>query len=656
MRLLASPYRAALLVALPAFATLASGPTPVDGQELYFLRIVPAGGNFTLKLQQQGVVPQREGQERPGSDSRIFTEELSYGYRGSVVHERFLRFRASLGVALNQGRFRGPLGADPSDNRLLTYAVDGTFLAQHPVSLTVSTLRRNVSTMAVNLGSNRIRFERDAASMAVRNVLPATISLQLAREQRLPEVTGSGLEESRRRFDASFSLNPAGSMKRSQFRIERQSIDRPFQDLNLTNWVANTFTSFSFGRDARSPAATLLIRGDWLHQRGTDHLDRLALGSDWSMALPARMHLLVTGSHSRVKTPQDRSAITTFSSALSHRLYSSLDSRLRGTLAHTSSTRISADRARGELAVDYRKKTAIGSLNIQIGGSREREERQVSGTTGRIIREPVRLLGIDPVFLSREYVLEGSVVVRDSLGTLVYSAGIDYLVRSLGNRTTIERTLTGRIQDGDIVLVDYEYEISGSGSISRHAEGISTSMRFLFGPTLFIRRHASTHRESLLDDSRMLRATRSTTIGAHASLGSLDLRSEIENRADDVLPLKRIEADARYTHALTPVSSLVLAVRRRLIDNRKTGQGNDIWGLQVLVQAPIVRWIRSTLSLTLEDDQGFVPRRRRTQLESSSHARIGQTTISLRLWKGTDVLGNQNTRLSRVFLEMVRAF
>jgi hypothetical protein len=71
--------------------------------------------------------------------------------------------------------------------------------------------------------------------------------------------------------------------------------------------------------------------------------------------------------------------------------------------------------------------------------------------------------GLQPVLLQQSDIVASSIVVTDENGSIVYDKGPlgDYIVNQIGGglETVLVRTPVSNIVDGQLVLVDYEYEL-----------------------------------------------------------------------------------------------------------------------------------------------------------------------------------------------------
>jgi len=108
--------------------------------------------------------------------------------------------------------------------------------------------------------------------------------------------------------------------------------------------------------------------------------------------------------------------------------------------------------------------------------------------------EPTLLVGTNAATLLRSNVNLSSVVVREQVGPLIYTNGVDYSLATFSGFTTLQRTETSTIPDGATVLVSYEYsntnyaglnliitgdlQVEPSASINATGRGYSSGLGF----------------------------------------------------------------------------------------------------------------------------------------------------------------------------------
>jgi hypothetical protein len=104
--------------------------------------------------------------------------------------------------------------------------------------------------------------------------------------------------------------------------------------------------------------------------------------------------------------------------------------------------------------------------------------KRVNEDTGFVFDEPHVMVGLQPVLLRQQDVIASSIVVTDENGSIVYGEGPlgDYVIFEVGGgiETQLSRTPFSDIADGQLVLVDYEYELVRHGGMLSTGASVQT--------------------------------------------------------------------------------------------------------------------------------------------------------------------------------------
>jgi hypothetical protein len=135
----------------------------------------------------------------------------------------------------------------------------------------------------------------------------------------------------------------------------------------------------------------------------------------------------------------------------------------------------------------YRRDIGIGSFGLGANFRKARTDQESTASDIPVFDEAIVLVGTNPVDLAQEFVVAGSVVVRNFTNTQIYVEGIDYRLIQTGSVTSIQRLIGGNIADGETVLVDYRYETSGTAEYDTLDSGITVSLSFLQNLDAYVR-------------------------------------------------------------------------------------------------------------------------------------------------------------------------
>jgi CSLREA domain-containing protein len=129
-----------------------------------------------------------------------------------------------------------------------------------------------------------------------------------------------------------------------------------------------------------------------------------------------------------------------------------------GNMTLTNST-VSGNTANQSGAGIYQNFRGITTLTNTIVADND----TIDEDTDFVFDERHLMVGLQPVILRQQDVIASSIVVTDLNGSIVYDEGLDYRVTQIGGgaETELMRTPTSNIADGELVLVDYAYELIG---------------------------------------------------------------------------------------------------------------------------------------------------------------------------------------------------
>ncbi len=118
------------------------------------------------------------------------------------------------------------------------------------------------------------------------------------------------------------------------------------------------------------------------------------------------------------------------------------------------------------------------SVNVNLGY----DEARTTGDSGRrVVRSEAHALStIRPVYLRERGVQPGSIIVHDANYTRLFGPGADYTVTMIDGRAYISRVPWGRIAEGDVVYVDYQYLVSATAEVNTYRTDFRAEHTFPF--------------------------------------------------------------------------------------------------------------------------------------------------------------------------------
>ncbi len=135
----------------------------------------------------------------------------------------------------------------------------------------------------------------------------------------------------------------------------------------------------------------------------------------------------------------------------------------------------------------YTRRNPYGRVSAELRLAGDSERTRGNNGTRVVLNESATFRDPLPVYLVRPLAVLASVLVTDVTGRIVYRIGSDYMLSTLRDRTVLTRVLSGRIVNGQTVMVDYRYRTRRSGQIDTTRIDFSVQQDFESGWTPYYR-------------------------------------------------------------------------------------------------------------------------------------------------------------------------
>jgi hypothetical protein len=171
----------------------------------------------------------------------------------------------------------------------------------------------------------------------------------------------------------------------------------------------------------------------------------------------------------------DSSTSNNGSFQLRHDLYGNLNTAGRIFGRTYRSSNLDENELGADLDVNYHKTFDRGFwVSAGIRGNYSRLDRMSQGGIGNIADEPHVASFIPPIILSRNYVLQRTILVSSRDDGFIYEEGFDYEVVQFGGLYTQVRIIpSGRIFIGERLFIAYDYVIQPSVEYDKNGNGYS---------------------------------------------------------------------------------------------------------------------------------------------------------------------------------------
>ncbi len=512
----------------------------------------------------------------------IFEENVNLETEGYVYHPNFLEFTLAGLFGLTQRDYfedlSGRTRSFSESGNILDFDATGWFLKKKPYPGFVYARRHHAlqprlfrSSMETTTTSYGVLWQYVSEKTPVR--------MQLDYVDVFLHPLGGEEADSRQKnltfqLEATCNFSDYHSLTAN---YTRDSVrDEPFglrydsDDLSLSHYIA-------FGDrhqyQLESEVSVFNQRGDfgikraeWRETLRIDHTENLR--SWYELDVMDRNQGSITG-----LAPIDERALR-LTGTVEHQLYESLVTQASAYL-HRQQFRTGpdVDRYGGQLSFDYRKTNRWGVLLAGYRAGIERQKRTGGDRSVEILDEQHTFRDPDPVTLSGAHVDTGSIFITAEDRATVFYRGRDYTVRTVGDRVEVSRLPSGRIADGQTVLIDYTYRIVGNLTLDTTTQNFRLRQDFSFGLSPYYRLRRQDQTVTPADTAGAIAEDITAhTLGVEYRRGALRLGAEYEDRDSTIRPQKAWRLRASYNHNFEFGASGSLAARWSDVSYSESGR------------------------------------------------------------------------------------
>ena len=488
---------------------------------------------------------------------RIFEENVRIEADGSVYHPNFMEFTLAGLFGLLQedfeSEFDGRRRTSGDDGDILEFDFEGRLLKKKPYPGTVYARRyRSLDPRPFLSSLETTTTNYGFAWQYVDAKTPTSLQFDstTVRLNPLDDREEEGRQEnSSLRFETSYLFSEHNVLS---FTYDRRTVEEQPFELEYDSDELTLGHKLDFGDRHRH---RLDSEVQYFNQRGTFDVRRTrwreTLRLTHSETLKSWYQLEILdrkqGSLSGVPPIEETSYLT--SGTLEHRLYDSLVSQfyLFGQLQDFEDG-LTITRFGVQPSLDYRKKNPWGVLLANYQFRVQTEEREGADRNFEIIDERATFRDPEPIVLTNTNVSVGSIFITAVDRNTLYRSGEDYRVRTIGDRVEIERVPTGRILDGQTVLIDYVWELGGDLTLDtvNHNFGIRQDFAFGLSPYYRLRKQ---DQDVTPEDATGVQAEDITahTYGTEYRRGPIRLLAEFEDHESTINPFEATRLSAELT-------------------------------------------------------------------------------------------------------------
>ena len=483
-RLLLSAVIAVTLLCVPIQSSAAASDSP-DGIEIKPFALYDTDSELTIRyLRDDRSIGDPDG-EATFEDRLTWEQELWFRTRSYVYHPGFLNIDFDLGPKLVQQQYAANAGSNDDNQEFLQFSTRLNFLnlKRYPFSLYYT--RVNPS---VNAGlSGRFLAETNHYGLDARLFDVRSTNFRFALWHRDSLGEGFGRVVDSVDDGGSITLN-SSYWDGDTIEVEYSNSDRtssngspglPIQETTVREERGHLLTRNKFGAkdNLRFNQSYYLLNQEYESSQFSD-LDSWRYNSLLQVEHSDLLISSLSFDASDMTREDTRSKGRQARLGVDHAIFQDFSYGARINHREIRQTGFSSDQTGADLRANYRKEMQFGTLGLGANISKARTDQESTTDTVQVFDEAVILLGTVPVDLAQDFVVPGTVVVRNFDKTQLYVEDLDYRLTIVGSVTRIERLINGNILDGETVLVDYEYQTSGTAEFDTLRPGATMSFSF----------------------------------------------------------------------------------------------------------------------------------------------------------------------------------
>ena len=550
---------AVLLVALLIGAGGCQATRPRGREEVGGMKIDRIGGYVELVARDR----RRDQRSKVGAadykyEETIFEENVQLEMEGDIYHPNFAEFSAAALFGLLQfdydENFGGRERSQSTDGDVQEFDVSfdlfkkksypGSVYARRYQSLEARPFQSSLQTTTTNYGLVWQYVDEKTPTSFQFNHTDVVLD-PLASD----EATGRQ-RNTNARFETAYRVNDQNAFSFWYNHLETK--EEPFE-LDYDSDELSLSHQLGF---APSQRGRLESEINYFDQRGTFAVERLRwrelLRFDHTDDLRSRFTFELTdrqqGSLAGVEPIGERSYRVT--SLLEHELYDSLVSQLQ-LYGHWQrfDSGLNIDRYGAFASFNYRKTNPLGVLLADYRIGVQREERTGGDQTIEILDERHTFTDPEPILLANTNVDVDTITMTAEDRITFYYLGRDFTIRQIGDRVEIERVPTGRILDGEVVLIDYLFEVLGEFTLDTLTQNFDVRQDFDFGLSPYYRLRWQD--QTLTPDQALgslAEDITSQTVGVEYRWQSLHLMAEYQDFDSNITPYTAIRVGGDYSH------------------------------------------------------------------------------------------------------------
>jgi hypothetical protein len=428
------------------------------------------------------------------------------------------------------------------------FRLETFFFDQRPFSLNMFT---GVSHSYINreYTSSVESSQKDyGGSVSLRNhILPVSIRYLYSNWEQQELATGRMFTNKRENIHTDFSKN-FGDFDISKLSYNYSDYQREYGNAGgVRSYTSHLQLSnrFPFNGQRRSYWNSQI---DFRHQNGNQNFDRLQINENSQIQLPAQFKISALYRFTDYQQETFYNRLHGMLGRLEHQLFLSLKSQVYYEYIDIHHSSYKEYINRYGIRFDYQKRIPTGMLKLGYHLSRRKDNHDSSPGIQYIVSEEHELLDQQTILLFQPDADRSTVVVWDENRIIRFEENIDYLILQRNAYLEIQRLPGGQINNGQVVLIDYEAIQINSYQFGTNVQTLNASL-LLFNRLLetYIRSQEQNYSNVSTSARRILKTISQRVYGIRLQWKLLMAGWELDDYGSNVVPY----ISSRYFMALS---------------------------------------------------------------------------------------------------------
>lgn len=636
----------------------------VGGRQRPLIKVEDIKGSLEYLLDEQSDTQKSSGASSK-SDSSLMTEQLNVQAKGDVFDPRLMSYVILGGFGLSQQTYASDTQSASNSGGLLDYGFNASFLPTKPYPFSIEATRSNQLLPRAFQGPLRVKDSHEGFNLNIR----------------LPD------------WPMSFSWSQSKLTQDSDVAVNENAFDRSTDRFSYTlSHDFNDYSRMTFRSDIDQVAQTSGVFNNDVKTQRHRLLHYLNFGDDKQHRLDTSLSYVDRKDQFDNKTfdwsenlflKHSDTFSTFFNTIFSKSTFDSLDSQTMTGMAGfvhqlylnlTTQADIYASKNEfgsvnetasqgGDLNFNYRRNNPFGVFLAKL--ELNLETNKTTGQTGTVsvIDESHIFIDPFPFTLNERNVDIASIVVTDVTGLLVYTEGDDYSIAQIGDQVEITAKTLGtefpNIIDGQMLLVDYLYELAGDQTDDMTSRRFRIEQKFNNGLSVYLAGQShDRNTDSDLEPGILDQHSETMLYGAEYQLKQVTFIAEHTDRNSTFQSSKSDRLMARTYWPLTSTTFLSGGISQTWIDmSGENSRQSTLFKVDGKIRTRMSRYlsVSGRTEYRKEDNSDMGP---------TDGYRIGASldfergSLSVRTGWDTYFLKRSNTESdsSRFYLNLVRRF